>query len=119
MFINIPATQNTAWGFWGAMEGRAAEAWPMAAYAISEATALSLETVRCFLDSRHGRHFADTVLSRVNNGLELDQAIDRAVEDWLGWQIGRSTSKEYGIPTGLPYLTGCVVHSELTCDFGD
>jgi hypothetical protein len=31
----------------------------------------------------------------------------------MGWTIGRITSKEYGIPRGLPYLTGFVIHTEI------
>lgn len=29
------------------------------------------------------------------------------------WPIDRKTSKQYGIPAGLPYLTGWVVHCEI------
>ena len=32
------------------------------------------------------------------------------VTEWMGWTIGRQTSKQYGIPRGLPYLTGFVTH---------
>jgi hypothetical protein len=61
----IPATQNEAWGFWGTMNEHASAAWPLAMIAISDATSQPLESVRIFLDSRHGRHFADDV----QNGL--------------------------------------------------
>jgi hypothetical protein len=61
----IPATQNDAWGFWGTMNEHASAAWPLAMTAISDATSQPLESVRVFLDSRHGRHFADDV----QNGL--------------------------------------------------
>ena len=54
----IPATQNEAWGFWGTMNEHASAAWPLAMTAISDATSQPLESVRLFLDSRHGRHFA-------------------------------------------------------------
>ncbi len=27
--------------------------------------------------------------------------------------FGRQTSKDYGIPRGLPYLTGFVIHCEI------
>jgi hypothetical protein len=67
-----------------------------------------------FLDSRHGRHFADDV----QNGLlrrpeALADAINAATQQWMGWTIGRQTSKQYGIPRGLPYLTGFVIHCEI------
>jgi hypothetical protein len=31
----------------------------------------------------------------------------------MGWTIRRQTSKNYGIPKGLPYLTGFVIHVGL------
>ena len=60
-----PATQNEAWGFFGTMNENAEAAWPTAMTAISDATNQPLESVRLFLDSRHGRHFADDVLNEM------------------------------------------------------
>lgn len=110
----IPATQNEAWGFWGTMNEHASTAWPLAMRAISDATSQPLESVQVFLDSRHGRHFADDVLNEMLRGQTIQQAIDAAVSRWMGWTIGRQTSKDYGIPKGLPYLTGFVIHCEVT-----
>ena len=109
----IPVTQNEAWGFWGSMNERAEPAWPIAMTAISDATYQPLESVRAFLDSRHGRHFADDVLNELHAGANLKDAIHAATERWMGWTIGRQTSKQYGIPKGLPYLTGFVIHCEI------
>ena len=109
----IPATQNEAWGFFGTMNDDAQAAWPIAMTAISDATCQPLESVRLFLDSRHGRHFADDVLNEMLRGQTIQQAIDAAVTRWMGWTIGRQTSKQYGIPRGLPYLTGFVIHCEI------
>ena len=109
----IPATQNEAWGFWGTMNNDAQTAWPIAMTAISDATYQPLESVRAFLDSRHGRHFADDVLNEMLRGHDIKPAIDAAVTRWMGWTIGRQTNKDYGIPRGLPYLTGFVIHSEF------
>ena len=109
----IPATQNDTWGFWGEMNQHAAAAWPLAMIAISDATSQPLESVRIFLDSRHGRHFADDVLNELGAGSTLQDAIDAATRQWMGWTIGRQTSKDYGIPRGLPYLTGFVIHCEI------
>ena len=106
----IPATQNDAWGFWGTMNEHASVAWPLAMNAISNATGESLESVRIFLDSRHGRHFADGVQDGLYQGLALQDAILATTQQWMGWTIGRTTSKQYGIPRGLPYLTGFVIH---------
>lgn len=106
----IPVTRNEAWGFWGTMTDKAAAAWPQAMIAISGATGEPLKTVRAFLDSRHGRHFADSVLNQMHAGRILADAIDAATREWMGWSVGRRTSKDYGIPRGLPYLTGFVIH---------
>ncbi len=108
-----PATQNDAWGFFGTMNEHADAAWPIAMRAVAEATSQSLETVRIFMDSRYGRHFADSVLDQMHRGANLDDAINAATQEWMGWTIGRITSKEYGIPRGLPYLTGFVIHTEI------
>ena len=109
----MPATQNDAWGFWGTMNEHASTAWPLAMTAISDATGQPLESVRFFLDSRHGRHFADEVQIGLYRGQPLADAINAATRQWMGWTIGRQTSKEYGIPRGLPYLTGFVIHCEI------
>ena len=110
----IPATQNESWGFYGTMNEHAEAAWPLAMTAISDATSQPLESVRIFLDSRHGRHFADDVQNGLYAGATLADAIEQATARWMGWTIGRSTSKQYGIPMGLPYLTGFVIHCEIT-----
>lgn len=110
----IPATQNDTWGFYGTMNEQAEAAWPLAMTAISDATCQPLESVRTFLDSRHGRHFADDVQNGLYAGASLADAIAQATQRWMGWTIGRSTSKQYGIPKGLPYLTGFVIHCEIT-----
>ena len=112
----MPATQNDAWGFWGTMNEHASTAWPLAMTAISDATGQPLESVRFFLDSRHGRHFADEVQNGLYRGQPLADAINAATRQWMGWTIGRQTSKEYGILRGLPYLTGFVIHCEIAED---
>ena len=110
---HIPATQNEAWGFWGTMNDQAAAAWPIAMTAISDATFQPLESVRAFLDSRHGRHFADDVLNGLHAGATLKASIEQATQQWMGWTIGRQASKDYGIPRGMPYLIGYVIHCEI------
>ena len=110
----IPATQNEDWGFFGTLNENAQVAWPIAMTAISDATGQPFESVRLFLDSRYGRHFADDVLNEMLRGQTIQQAIDAATTRWMGWTIGLPTSKQYGIPRGLPYLTGFVIHCEVT-----
>lgn len=109
----IPATQNDTWGFYGTMNEQAEAAWPLAMTAISDATCQPLESVRTFLDSRHGRHFADDVQNGLYTGATLADAIAQATQRWMSWTIGRQTAKQYGIPKGLPYLTGFVIHCEI------
>lgn len=110
---HIPTTQNEEWGFFGTLNDNAQAAWPIAMTAISDATCQPLESVRTFLDSRHGRHFADDVLNQMLVGNNIEQAIRAAVARWMDWTIGRVTSRDYGIPRGLPYLTGFVIHCEI------
>ena len=110
---NIPATRNEGWGFWGTMGGHASVAWPLAMQAIATATGEDFDTIRAFLDSRYGRHFADEVHNGLFDGKNMKDAIDAATTKWMGWTIGRQTSKDYGIPRGMAYLTGFVIHCAI------
>jgi hypothetical protein len=112
----ILPTENTAWGFWGTMGEHAAEAWPLAFAAILDATGTDPDSVRAFLDSRYGRHFADEVTSHLHAGRGLAEAIAAATATWMGWRIGRRTSRETGILAGLPYLTGFVISEGIAAD---
>lgn len=114
----IPPTGNEAWGFWGTMRRHVdpAEAWPLALTAIVNATGCSPDEVRAFLDSRHGRHFADEVTNGLVADRPLETSIDTAVTAWMGWTIGRRLSREEGIPQGLPYLTGFVLAEAIAAE---
>ena len=112
----IPATQNEAWGFWGTMNEHASTAWPLAMVTISDATSQPLESARAFLDSRYGRHFADDVLNGLDEGMALADAINAATRRWMAWTIRSQTSKQYGIPEGVAYLTGFVILSSINED---
>lgn len=109
-------TRNEAWGFWGAMGERAAAAWPIAFAAIRDETGADADSVRAFLDSRHGRHFADEVANHLHVGASLPDAIARAIAAWMTWRIGRRMSRETGIPAGLPYLTGLVLGEGIAAE---
>jgi len=111
---HLPATQNEGWGFWGTMNDHATTAWPLAMTAVSTATGEPLESIRLFLDSRYGRHFADDVLNHVHAGRPLPEAIAAAITQWMTWKIGRRTTGDTGIPRGLPYLVGFVLHVAIT-----
>lgn len=87
--------------------------------ATAAATGCSVEAVRDFLDSRHGRHLADDVANGLSQGLALEDAVEAAVTRWMSWRIGRKTARETGIPEGLPYLTGFVTDCEIALDAAD
>ena len=128
MTTTILETQNTEWGFWGTISrienhpaADPAKAWDIASHRIAEVTTASPEGVRDFLDSRHGRHFADDVASELAKaGPEhLEAAIGAAVARWQGWRISRRTFRDEGIPAGLPYLTGWVAHFGTLAEASD
>jgi len=110
---NIPAATVTNFGFWGILQEHAPAAWAIALPTIASATGCEPEQVRAFLDSRHGRHFADDVQNALFIGANLKDAIDKATAKWMGWTIGRITAKETGIPRGMAYLTGFVVQAAI------
>ena len=112
----IPSSQNETWGFWNNLEDKASVAWPLAMAAIAEATGEPLESVRAFLDSAQGRHFGDEVHNGLFRGLSLREAIEAATRQWMTWTIDRQISKDYGIPKGLPYLTGFVIRAAIHDD---
>ena len=66
MTTTILPTRNEAYGFYGTMQLGGADpmqSWNAASAMIAAETDASAEGVRDLLDSRHGRHFADDVLS--------------------------------------------------------
>ena len=113
-------SRNEGWGFHGTALGFADAdmAWTMAFMAISKATGAGAETVRDFLDSRHGRHFADDVANGVLGQLDLKAAVDAAVARWMDWTISRAMAHRHGIPQGLPYLMGLVAQCEIEAEMG-
>jgi hypothetical protein len=124
MTTTILPTRNDAWGFFGTMQRAGADpmqSWNAASAMIAAETEASAEAVRDFLDSRHGRHFADEVASELApRGPEhLEVAIEAAVTRWQGWRISRRTFRDEGIPAGLPYLTGWVTHFGILAEAAD
>ncbi|MCF8211446.1 MAG: hypothetical protein K9K38_18895 [Rhodoferax sp.] len=105
---SIPAATVTDFGFWVTMQEHAPIAWAIALPTIASTTGCEPEQVRAFLDSRHGRHFADDVQNGLFVGCSIKDAIDNATAKWMTWTIGRITAKETGIPRGMAYLTGFV-----------
>ena len=123
MTTTILPSANLDWGYWGTISridhdlaADPAKAWEIASRRIAEETTASPEGVRDFLDSRHGRHFADDVAGELSRGDTLKDAIDAAIARWMGWRIDRKTSRETGIPKGLPYLTGYANHYAIMAE---
>jgi hypothetical protein len=77
----IPESSNKSWGLYGSLNEHAEAGWPIAMQAIADATDQPLDSVRAFLDSRHGRHFAD----EVSNGLTCWASLSRprSTRSWL------------------------------------
>ena len=114
----IPTTANPAWGFFGTIRHHAdpEQAWPIAMQIVIASTRCSAAGTRSFLDSRMGRHFADDVANGLARGLTLGRAIAASASRWMGWSIGRRTSRETGVPRGLPYLTGFGMAAEIDAE---
>jgi hypothetical protein len=110
----VEDSQNLGYGFCGTMALQAGRvfvdiAWAEAMIQITRATGCGSAQVRAFLDSRHGRFFADGVSSRMIQGAKVQKAIEQEVAQWMAWGVSKSAQADYGIPPGLPYLTGFVV----------
>ena len=117
-FDVVLPTCNPEWGFSGTIRRHAdaQTAWRQAMNAIATATSCSPDEVRDFLDSRHGRHFADEVTNFLVDGTGVSDAIAAATTKWMGWTVGRATARDYGIPRGLPYLTGFILHASIEAE---
>ena len=91
------------------------EVWALASTLIADAIGTVGEDerigIRDFLDSKMGRHFADDVVGNMT-GCKIDSetAIRSAIRTWQDWRISRQLERDEGIPEGLPYLTGWVLH---------
>ena len=114
----LPETQNREWGFFGTISHHAApeRAWDIALAFTAGTTGCSPDATRAFLDSRYGRHFADEVSNHLAAGKALASAINAATATWMAWRISARTAQDTGIPRGLPYLTGYVLHAEIESD---
>ncbi|ULJ69300.1 hypothetical protein MIS45_11270 [Wielerella bovis] len=109
--MKIPHTQNETYGFYGtcAIVGLNAQSlWDIAIQQIHQATQEHLEDIAIFLDSRHGRHFADDVVCLIRNDKTAHTAIYETVQKWQTWQLG-SAVKGMGLPTNTPYLNGLIM----------
>ena len=98
-------TRNEAWGFFGTMQTAGADpmqAWNAASAMIAAATDASPEGVRDFLDSRHGRHFADDVAGGLSKGwASKRRSKPRSPAGWAGGSTAGPTAMKAS-PPGFP-----------------
>jgi hypothetical protein len=145
----LPSTNQAwgFWGTMGYTTADQSRAWTLASTAIAKVTGGTPEAVRHattaspllnagrrlrdVLDNRQGRHFANAEpapaigprgqakASEIFNGRTLAAAVDAAVATWMGWKIDKQIEREHGIPRGLPYLTGWVIHHQLQAEMSE
>ena len=126
----ILPSRNLDHGFFGTLttcperDRRSVEVWVLAstliAKAIRAATEEDMISIRDFLDSRMGRHFADDVVANmVGCKIDSETAIKSAIRRWQDWRISRQTERDEGIPEGLPYLTGWVQHFDIAASMAE
>lgn len=122
MTTTLPS-RNEEWGFFGTTHqnfpGTAAVAFADASRQLVAETGASAEGARDFLDSRHGRHFAEMVNEHRWLGLEIGRAVEKAIERHQRWAISYRESREHGIPHRAPYLTGWVNHFAIMAEVED
>ena len=92
--MNTLKSENERYGFYGTMslDGCADAAWEIAMTLIAEDTGADPEEARAFLDSRWGRHFADSVHCFLHR-YPLKEAIEAAIEEWNSWKLSRRTRR--------------------------
>lgn len=115
---HILPTNNETWGFFGTIhtsqnQAVAEQAWAVASETLANTTQCDPIDIRCFLDSKNGRHFADDVCNGLAEKQPLANAVDAAVTRWMAWTISPATERNEGIPAGTPYLTGWIIHAGI------
>ncbi len=98
-------TTNECYGFYGTMTCggvNADDAWNIAIAKIAELTGHEHEHVGAWLDTKDGRHVADSVRDRLRN-TDLTSAIDAAVNEWNGFRQTREHRRN-GAPACATYL---------------
>ena len=105
MTTTILPSRNETLGFFGTLQSTGADpmqAWNAASAMIAAATDASPEGVRDFLDSHHGRHFADDVAGKLSKGLGLEEAIEAAVARWMAGGSTAGPTAMKASPPGFP-----------------
>ncbi len=111
----ILRTRNPSSGFYGAIRRDADpdEAWAEAMRRLVDVSTFSAEAVRDFLDSRRGQDFAGDVNGFLSKGFYLDEALEAAIELWMGWHTGPRRELEDNTPSGTPFLVAEIAPFEF------
>ena len=105
-------TMNEGYGFFGTIEGAAnrevaCRAWARAMDLVREATGCRSDAIRDFLDSAHGRVFADIVADRLPAG--VDTAVATTVREWTEKRVSVRYARRFGVPFGASQLKSTVL----------
>lgn len=91
---------SDAFGFFGTIAAHVpdpAAAFADAATRIARAVGCESRAVWAFLDSRHGRLFADDVAIELAAGRDLATAMDAVIDRWQDWRMaGRGRMARHG-----------------------
>lgn len=124
--MTVLPTQNPTYGFWGTVAlhhpAEISRIWEEAFTQLSalEGSKATPEGVQYFLDSRHGRHFADTVLDGCTEG-KTAEAVAAAIKDWQR-PATRRFVRELDAPTdfvGTPALDLLLLWAEIQAEFSE
>ena len=107
----ILPTENEGHGYFNTISDSAepSRAWDFAFQSILDATRCGPDEVRAFLDSRHGRHFADDVRNKLLLGHAIERAVEMATAQWMRWRVTAHVARRYHMPVGEHYLTAFVI----------
>jgi hypothetical protein len=126
----ILPSRNKDYGFFRTLtvcpqrDRRSDEVWVLASTLIAQTICAESEDdmigIRDFLDSRMGRYFADDVVGNmIGCSIDSETAIRSSIRTWQDWRISRQLERCEGIPAGLPYLTGWVLHFAIAASMED
>ena len=127
---DIMPSRNKDYGFFRTLtvcplrDRTSEDVWALASTLIAQASGATSEDerigIRDFLDSRMGCHFADDVVGNMTGcNIDCEAAIKSTIRRWQDWRISRQLERDEGIPEGLPYLTGWVLHFAVAASMAE
>lgn len=100
-------SRNEGYGFHGAIGSHhrdQAQAFAVAHHVIRAKTNADSEHVRKFLDSVHGRHFADQVKEHMDQGHSLSSAVGQVADRHLQQRLGQREARRVRARAGTSIL---------------